>query len=129
MELLSDRTKLGSSRDLMFESLSNIGCSGYYDDINLICNIFFGWPLNDITYLEDDIMKDYDIFQKVYESLDRDGRKSSLNSQWKLYILLRRRGLPCKVRDFKIPTTPHIIEYHKTITKQIYRILEWETNF
>ena len=129
MKLLPNGTKPGSSKDLMIESLSNIGCSGYYDDINLICNIFFGWPLPDISHLEDDIMRDYDEFQKVYESLDKEGRKSSLNSQWKLYILLKRRGWPCKKRDFKIPTTPHILEYHKTITKQIYKILDWQVNF
>ena len=127
METLSDGTKPGTSKELMFEALGNINCSGYYDDINLICNIFFGWVLPDISHLEDDIMKDYDAFQKVYDNLpDREGRKSSLNSQWKLYILLRRRGWSCKPRDFKIPTTPHILEYHKVITKQVYSILGWE---
>lgn len=125
MKLLPNGTKKGASRELMFEALANIGCSGYYDDINLICNIFFGFPLPDITHLEEEIMKDYDDFQRVYETLDKDGRKSSLNSQWKLYILLKRRGWPCKIRDFKIPTTPHIIEYHKTITKQVYELLGW----
>lgn len=129
MPLLPNGTKEGTSKELMYEALGNINCSGYYDDINLICNIFFGWTLPDISHLQDDILRDYDAFQKVYDNLpDREGRKSSLNSQWKLYILLRRRGWPCKARDFKIPSTPHILEYHKTITKQVYSILGWEYN-
>lgn len=126
LPLNSDGGKTGTSREMMFEVLSNIGCSGYYDDINLICSVFFGWVLPDVSHLEDDIMKDYDEFQAVYDQLpDRDGRKSSLNSQWKLFILLRRRGWSCKAKDFKIPTTSSILEYHKVKTKQIYEILKW----
>jgi hypothetical protein len=126
MQLTAEGTKVGTSREMMFEVLSNIGCSGYYDDINLICSVFFGWSLPDVSHLEDNIMKDYDEFQAVYDQLpDRDGRKSSLNSQWKLFILLRRRGWSCKAKDFKIPTTSSILEYHKVKTKQIYEILGW----
>ena len=129
MPLLPDGTKKGTSREMMFEALSRIGCSGYYDDINLICSVFFGWTLPNISHLEEKIMEDYDIFQDVYEQLDLEGRKSSLNSQWKLYILLKRRGYPCKSKNFKIPTTPSILEYHKIKTKEVYRILGWECPF
>lgn len=130
MPLLSDGTKYGTSKEMIYEALSNIGCSGYYDDINLICSVFFGWALPDISHLEEDIMKDYDEFQNVYEQLpDREGRKSSLNSQWKLYILLKRRNWPCKFRDFKIPSTISILEYHRNKTREIYEILGWECNF
>lgn len=127
--LTSRGKKRGATKELMYQALSEIGCSGYYDDINLICHIFYGLPLPDIGHLEDIIMHDYDVFQKVYDDIDKDGRKSSLNSQWKLYILLRRQGLDCKMRDFKIPTTPHILDYHKIITKQIYEQLGWECNY
>ena len=130
MSLLPDGTKPGTSREMMFEALSNIGCSGHYDDINLICSIFFGWELPNISHLEDAIMQDYDDFQKVYENLpDLEGRKSSLNSQWKLFILLLRRGYPCKSKDFKIPTTPSILEFHKIKTQETYQILGWEYPF
>jgi len=130
MNLLPDGTKPGTNREMIYEALSNIGCSGYYDDINLICSIFFGWNLPDISHLEEEIMRDYDEFQAVYEQLpDREGRKSSLNSQWKLYILLKRRNWPCKFKDFKIPSTISILEYHKNKTREIYQILGWDCNF
>jgi len=129
MPLLPDGTKKGTNREMIIEALSKIECSGYYDDINLICSVYFGWTLPNISHLEEQIMEDYDIFQQVYEQLDLEGRKSSLNSQWKLYILLKRRGVPCKSKNFKIPTTPSILEYHKIKTKEVYKILGWECPF
>jgi Poxvirus Late Transcription Factor VLTF3 like len=127
--LLEDGTKEGTSREMMYEALSNINCSGYYDDINLILHIFFGWSLPDVTHLEDTIMKDYEQSQKEYDSLNKEGRKSSLNSQFRLYCLLRKNGVNCKFRDFKIPSTPSILEYHKNIWKQICENSNWEYFF
>lgn len=129
MPLLADRTKLGTCKDMMYEALSGIGCSGYYDDINLVCSVYFGWVLDDVSHLEDQIMEDYDTFKKVFEQLDLEGRKSSLNSQWTLYILLKRTGWPCKTTNFKIPCTPSILEFHKIKTKEVYKILSWECPF
>ena len=71
------------------------------------------------------------MFYKTYigvVQIDREGRKSTLNAQWKLYILLKRRGWDCKSRDFKIPTTQDIYEYHKIKTKEIFQILGWDYN-
>lgn len=126
LPLNEEGRKEGTSKELMMEALSGVSLPGYYDDINLICHIYFGWSLPDISHLEEAIMKDYDDFQRVYESLDKEGRKSSLNSQWKLWLLLKRRGWPCKAADFKIPTTPSILDYHKIISKQVYQILGWD---
>ena len=126
LPLNEEGRKEGTSKELMMEALSGVSLPGYYDDINLICHIYFGWSLPDISHLEEAIMKDYDDFQRVYEGLDKEGRKSSLNSQWKLWLLLKRRGWPCKAADFKIPTTPSILDYHKIISKQVYQILGWD---
>jgi len=130
LPLLEDGTKEGTSRDMIIEALGAINCSGYYEDINLILNVFFGWTLPDITHLEDLILKDYDQSQKIYELLpDKEGRKSSLNSQFRLYCLLKKNNVPCKFRDFKIPATPSILEYHKIMWKQICKVSGWEYIF
>jgi len=127
LPLLDNGTKKGTSREMMFEALSNINCSGYYDDINLICSVYFGWILEDISHLEDDIMKDYDKFKTAIDNLpDLEGRKSSLNSQWTLYVLLKRRDSSCKSKNFKIPSTPSILEYHKIKTKEAFKVLGWD---
>ena len=67
------------------------------------------------------------MFKQEINSLpDLEGRKSSLNSQWTLYVLLKKRGYPCKSKDFKIPATPYILEYHKIKTKEAFERLGWE---
>lgn len=123
---LVEGKKEGTTRTLMYKALGDIGCSGYYDDINLIMNVFLGWELPDVSHLEDKIMRDYDLYQIVYEEvLDKEGRKSSLNSQWRLYKHLRLLGWECKRKDFKIPTTPNILEYHVRKWKEGCKVLGW----
>ena len=58
--------------------------------------------------------------------VNKDGRKSSLNSQWRLYKHLKRLGWPCKEKDFKIPTTQDILDFHKIKWAEICDILGWE---
>ncbi len=119
--------KDGTSRSLMYKALGDIKCSGYYDDINLIMNVFWGWKLPNVSFLEERIMKDYDLFQIIYEEvLDKEGRKSSLNSQWRLYKHLKKLGHKCKKIDFKTPTTPNILEYHRRKWKEGCNILGWK---
>lgn len=124
--LINDK-RPGTSRQLMYKALKDLGYSSYYDDINLICNVFWGWKLPNIAHLEDQIIKDYDISQRVYDNLpNKDGRKSSLNSQWRLYKHLCRLDWPCKSKDFKIPTTPDILEFHTMKWAEICAILNWD---
>jgi len=117
--------KPGTSRTLMFKALKDTGNSHYYDHINLILHEMWCWKLPDITHLEDQIMDDYDKSQRVYEALPKD-RKSSLNSQFRLFKHLRRLGYPCKSRNFRIPTTHDILEFHENMWAKICEVLDWE---
>jgi len=114
-----------TSRQLMYEALRKTGNSNQYDHINLICHVYWGWELPDISHLESQVMNDYDISQKIYDSLPKD-RKSSLNSQFRLYKHLRRLGYFCKESDFKIPTTQDIREFHEITWSTICDIAGWE---
>ena len=125
ISLNEDGEKEGTSRSLMYKALKDTGNSNYYDHINLILHEIWGWELPDINHLEDMIMDDYDKSQRVYEVLPKD-RKSSLNSQFRLFKHLRRLGYHCKSRDFRIPTTHDILEFHENIWAKICDILEWE---
>lgn len=125
LPLNQDGEKEGTSRSLMFKALKDIGCSEYYDHLNVILNEVWGWELPDISYLEDQIMEDYDVSQRVYEALPKD-RKSSLNSQFRLYKHLKRLGHPCKSKDFRIPSTHDILEFHNTIWAKMCEVLDWE---
>ena len=125
ISLNNDGEKDGTSRSLMYKALKDTGNSNYYDHINLILHEMWDWELPDVSYLEDMIMDDYDKSQRIYEVLPKD-RKSSLNSQFRLFKHLRRLGYPCKARNFRIPTTHDILEFHENIWAKICEILGWE---
>lgn len=115
----------GSSRNLLFRALFDINRSAYYEDVNLIGHVYWGWTLPDISHLEDIIMEDYDLSQRIFERIKND-RKSCLNSQYRLFKHLQRLGHSCTEADFKIITTRDIIEYHESIWRQICEELEWD---
>ncbi len=121
----TDGEKEGTSRSLMYKALKDTGNSNYYDHINLVLHEVWGWELPDINHLEDIIMDDYDKSQRIYEVLPKD-RKSSLNSQFRLFKHLRRLGYYCKSRDFRIPTTHDILEFHENIWAKMCEVLEWD---
>ena len=123
--LNKDGEKDGTSRSLMYKALKDTGNSNYYDHINLILHEMWDWELPDISHFEDHIMDDYDKSQRIYEVIPKD-RKSSLNSQFRLFKHLRRLGYPCKSRNFRIPTTHDILEFHENIWAKICDILGWE---
>ena len=113
-----------TTKQLMYKALLETGNSGYYEDINLICHVYWGWLLPDIEHLEDRIMHDYDVTQRIYNEIPKD-RRSSLNSQFRLYVHLLRYqkeiSFPIRAKDFKIPTTRDILEWHYSIWSEIVR--------
>lgn len=125
LPLNEDGEKVGTSRSLMYKALKDTNNTDYYDHINIILHEMWGWALPDVSHLEDKIMDDYDTSQRVYEVIPKD-RKSSLNSQFRLFKHLRRLGYPCMAKDFRIPTTYDILEFHNTMWTKICEILNWE---
>ena len=83
-----------TNRALLTRALAEIGCSSNYEDINLIGHIYWGWPLPDISEIEDTIMEDYLVLQRVYLSLDVEW-SSSLNAQFILFKLIEARQESC----------------------------------
>ena len=118
--------KKGTSRNLMYDALSFTGNSGFYEDINLILHVYWGWELPDITHIKDIIMGEYELSQSVYEELPKE-RKSSLNSQFRLLKhLLRHKDsikYDIRVQDFKIPSTRDIIEWHEQFWEKMCTVL------
>lgn len=123
---LNNTSDQNTSRNLMYKALADTGNSEYYEDINLILHQYWGWELPDIAHIEENIMDDYDLTQTIYEELPKI-RKSSLNSQFRLLKhLLRYKDkiiYEINVKDFKIPTTREIIEWHEETWTKICQIL------
>lgn len=116
MELTKKGTRGNTSRSMMFKALSETNNSVFYEDVNLICHLYWGWLLPDISADEEQIMKDYDNTQEVFKKIPKD-RRSSLNAQYRLWQHLRIRGYKYPIDDFKIVKTPDILVEHDRIMK------------
>jgi hypothetical protein len=114
---LIEGRKKGTSREMMFEALSETNNSAYYDDINLILHIYWGWELPDISQLEERIMEDYINTQHIYNAILQKDRNASLNIQFRLYVHLKAVGYPCTKDDFKIQTSRDSLIFHNEMWK------------
>jgi ribosomal protein L37AE/L43A len=115
-ELTKKGTRGNTSRGMMFKALSETNNSVFYEDVNLICHLYWGWLLPDISADEEQIMNDYDMTQEVFKKIPKD-RRSSLNAQYRLWQHLRVRGYRYPIDDFKIVKTPDILVEHDRIMK------------
>jgi hypothetical protein len=109
--------KQGTSRQMMFEALAETNNSAYYDDINLILHIYWGWDLPNISHLEEKIMEDYIATQKVYNAIQNKDRNASLNIQFRLFVHLKAVGYTCNKNDFKIQTSRDSLIFHNEMWK------------
>lgn len=133
MPLNANGTRGNINREFVIKALSDTGNSDYYDDVNLITHILWDWKLPDLTEIENLILEDYDLSQKVYEKIKnsitfpgKTNRKSSINIQYRLMRHLTHRGYKCSINDFKIAKTESIIEYYEKIWAAICKELNWE---
>lgn len=112
------------SKDHIYMALSETGHNLHYEDINLLHNQFTGCPCPDISSVRNELFEDFDKVMAIYETLDVD-RVNSLNSQYILYQLLRRRKIKVKEEDFgMLKTRDRLIDYDEIYSK-IANILEW----
>jgi rubrerythrin len=118
--LLPNGSKKGTSRSMILKALSETGNSVFYEDVNLITHIYWGWTLPDLSAEEANILNDYDITQEVYKKIQKD-RKSSLNTQYRLWQHLRIRGFNYPIEVFKIVKTPDILAEHDRIMEIMCR--------
>lgn len=102
---LDDRGRRGNTtHKMMWNALSEIGRSKYYEDTNYIAHIYWGWTLPNVMHLKELIINDYNITQKVYYQIpiEERGRKSSLGTQYRLWRHLQLRNHECYRDEFKL---------------------------
>lgn len=112
------------TKDHLYMALSETGHNLHYEDINLIHNQFTGIPCPDISHIRNELFEDFDRVMDVYDSLNVD-RINSLNSQYILYQLLKRRKVKINENDFgMLKTRDRLIDYDE-IYQKICLKLEW----
>jgi hypothetical protein len=111
----------------------------FYDDIVLIHHTLTNQPRDNIEYLEDSLLEDFDKLTETYDSkyseLEADSsaktpkRKNFINAQFVLYQLLRKHGHKCNEMDFLTLKTSERKRFHHTICKELFAILGWKYSY
>jgi hypothetical protein len=99
----------------------------HYEDNVLIYHTLTGKSVPDISYLEEDLMNDFDILVEHYDKKYKNSsdRKNFINTQYVLYQLLKRHKYPCQKEDFNILKTIDRKYYHDEICSELFSELGW----
>ena len=115
---LNDRGRRGdTNHKMLWNALSQIGRSEYYEDANLIGHIYWGWVLPDVSKYKETIINHYNKTQKVFYQipLEERCRTSSLGTQYRLWRHLQLVGHECYMDEFKIAENPESIRTHNKL--------------
>jgi hypothetical protein len=106
--------------------LKVLGFSNHYENVNLIHYTFTGKKPDDISYLEDKLLDDFDKLTEMYDKKFKHiKRKNFINTQYVLYQLLRRHKHKCKKEEFIILKTIDRKFFHDEVCKKLFQLLGW----
>ncbi len=109
---------------LMF--LKDLGYSNHYENVHLIHYNLTGIKADDISYLEDQLLDDFDALTDLYDrKFKHINRKNFINTQYVLYQLLLRHKHPCKKEEFIILKTIDRQLFHDKICLELFTHLGW----
>jgi hypothetical protein len=101
----------------------------HYEDIKLIHHNLTGLPIDNISHLEENLMKDFDILSNLYDQkyiqTKKISRKNFIHTQYVLFQLLKRHGYPCSKDDFEFLKTSDRQILHDDICSDLFNQLEW----
>lgn len=115
---LNERGRRGdTNHKMLWNALSQIGRSEYYEDANLIGHLYWGWELPDVSQYKETIILHYNKTQKVFYQipLEERCRTSSLGTQYRLWRHLQLVGHECYMDEFKIAENPESIRTHNKL--------------
>jgi len=104
--------------------LKELNYSNHYENVHLIHYNFTCIKPDDISYLEDQLLDDFDILIELYHKRFKHiKRKNFINTQYVLYQLLRRHRHHCNKEDFIILKTIDRKFFHDEICKILFEEL------
>lgn len=109
--------------------LKELEYTKHYENVNLIHYQISGKKPDDISYLDDRLLDDFDLLTDLYDRKfkNKNGfeRKNFINTQYVLYQFLLRYHHPCKKEDFTILKTVDRKSFHDDIAKTCFELLGW----
>lgn len=117
------------TKEHIYMFLKELGYSKHYENVNLIHYNLTGKLPDDISYLEDKLLDDFDrlseMYDKKYKGKKGFERKNFINTQVVLLLLLNRHGHPCKKESFTLLKTIDRREFHDEIMRDLFSSLGW----
>lgn len=119
--LTEDGKKEGTSRKKLWLALESKGYNHLYDETSFIANLYWGWETPKLDLYRDQILKDYQLTQQVWQRIKKNYKRSaSLGTQYRLYVQLKAVGFPhCKQEDFKIQDMVESLRLHNSAWQQM----------
>jgi hypothetical protein len=106
--------------------LKDLGYSKQYENVNLIYNKITGVKLDDISYLYESILTDFDLLSDLYDKkFSNQSRKNFINTQYVLFQLLSKNKHKCKKEDFSNLKAIDRKFFHENILKSLFEDLGW----
>jgi hypothetical protein len=106
--------------------LKELEYTKHYENINLIHYNMTGEKPDDISYLEDKLLEDFDTLTETYDRKFKNiDRKNFINTQYILYQLLLRHKHPCSKENFTILKTIDRKNFHDDITRVLFMENGW----
>lgn len=107
--------------------LKELDYSKHYENINLIHYNLTGIKPDDIGYLEDKLLEDFDTLTALYDKMFKNNidRKNFINTQFVLHKLLLKHKHPCKKEDFSILKTVDRLNFHNDVCRELFNALNW----
>lgn len=109
--------------------LKELNFTRHYENVNLIHYQLTGIKPDDISYLEDKLLNDFDLLTDLYDKKFKNKigfeRKNFINTQYVLFQLLSRYNHPCKREDFTILKTVDRKSFHDEVAKSCFEELGW----
>jgi ribosomal protein S24E len=106
--------------------LKELSYTKHYENVNLIHYNLTGIKPDDIGYLEDKLLDDFDVITEAYDRLFKHlDRKNFINTQYILYQLLLRHKHTCKKEDFSMLKTIDRKNFHDEICKVLFEEIKF----
>jgi hypothetical protein len=121
LPLTSRGEKTGTNLRMLLAALCKISCPVYYEHVNYIAHVYWGWRLPVVAQYREKIISHYNKTQYVYLLIpvDRRRRWSSLGTQYRLWRHLQLVGHCCEMSDFKIADNPDSLSNHHRLWKMM----------
>jgi hypothetical protein len=116
-----------TDKQYMYQALQATQWPGFYDHVTYLCFMYWGTPIKPVSKaFFKGLVDDFHTYRSIFETAKSQfKRKSTLNTQFVLYKLLKKNGYPVSESDFKLVVTDHTRDFHEKAWTVICQVTGW----